>query len=979
MTPLSRLSADWPHISALLDQALALPLAQREAWLAALAGPDAAHREPLRQLLATQAELEGGDFLQALPQLPDTRSSGEPAPGLRVGPWRLVLEIGRGGMGSVWLAERADGLMDRRVALKLPRVTWHDAFTERLARERRILAGLEHPHIARLYDVGQDDAGRPWLAMEHVEGEAIDTWCRQHALTLRERVALVLQVADAVAHAHARLVVHRDLKPANILVTPAGQTKLLDFGIAKLLEDDGPADATALTELTGRAMTLAYASPEQVRGEPLGTASDIYSLGVVACELLAGGRPYRTRHASRAELEEAIVSQQELRASDVAPDRATARALRGDLDAVLGTALKKATAERYPTMDAFARDLRRWLAGEPVEARPDGWRYRTAKFVLRHRVPVAAGTAVVLALAVGATVALWQARQAGLQAHKALAEAATAKAVQDFLEDIFQLNGGDADDPDSARQTTASELLARGEARIDSSLADAPEAHLRLLGTMAAMYSGMAALEKAAELQQRRVALARTRFGADSREAAEALAAQGAALALLDRRREASAAVNEAAGLLDRLGDSASSARFSIEMTRALIGQRADYPAGLAAAERAVAIARQRHARGDLVRALQVRSEIAASTGEQALARDSAQEAIAIAEQDLKQGGNQLSALYVSLADAQVGLNALDEADASFQRAIAIADQRNRIAPIYRHTAERRYGSFLRRYGRLREAVAMHQPGYAWARANPAGYGTIAPMLVVEYGRALAAYGRPEQGLAVYDEGLTLQQRSGGNAPETVASIRLFRGQALLDLGRLDEARAESRQAHAYFDLGKSGTPPALAALDRGIELRAGHAAAVLRAWQAARVTRQQPADPELSAAPGLLTEAARLHLAAGDGARSAALAQAALQQVTQDPQRAWRAELEADATRTLGEALLQQGEAGPARENLARALVLAQQVRDPQRSPAVADTLAALALAQARTGDTAGARASAEQARRIRATHADGVSPTAP
>ena len=369
MTPASAYGDSWPALSKLLDEALDLPAGEREAWLASLADEHAEHREALLALLATQASIETGDFLAELPKLPESSLSAAPADaaleGARVGPYRLLSQIGEGGMGTVWLAERADGLMARRVALKLPLLTWGGALAERMARERSILASLEHENIARLYDAGIDAQGRPFLAMEYVEGVAIDAYCRERALPLGERVALLLQVMAAVSHAHARLVVHRDLKPGNILVTPAGRVSLLDFGIAKLIEGERT-QATALTELSGRALTLDYASPEQIRGEPLGTGSDIYSMAVVAYEVLSGARPYRLKRGSAAELEEAIASAEAPPASAATEDGALRRQLRGDLDAILNQALKKRPEDRYPTMEAFARDIERWRSGEPV-------------------------------------------------------------------------------------------------------------------------------------------------------------------------------------------------------------------------------------------------------------------------------------------------------------------------------------------------------------------------------------------------------------------------------------------------------------------------------------------------------------------------------------------------------------------------------------------------------------------------------------
>jgi eukaryotic-like serine/threonine-protein kinase len=252
-----------PALSELLEEALAIPPADRTTWLESLAGERARLRDTLRELLAAHSHAQGetGEFAPTQTQVPRAGeiplASAEPAPGDMIGPYRLLSELGRGGMGAVWLAERFDGQLKRQVALKRPHLTGGSALAERLAKERDILASLEHAHIARLYDAGVDSQGRPYLAMEYVEGQLIDVYCRTRALPLRDRLDLLLQVTAAVAHAHARLVVHRDLKPGNILVTRDGQVRLLDFGIAKLMEGDRT-EETSLTKLSGPALTLAY-------------------------------------------------------------------------------------------------------------------------------------------------------------------------------------------------------------------------------------------------------------------------------------------------------------------------------------------------------------------------------------------------------------------------------------------------------------------------------------------------------------------------------------------------------------------------------------------------------------------------------------------------------------------------------------------------------------------------------------------------
>lgn len=450
MKTFDSLAERWPLLNTLLDEALALPTSERGAWLDALPAEAAGLRDTLGALLASHARVETGDFLGTLPKFTPGAAAGDGAvspdagAGDLVGPYRLLSLLGRGGMGDVWLAERADGELKRPVALKLPRVAWGGALEERLRRERDILATLAHPHIARLYDAGIDARGRPYLALEYVDGQPIDAYCRERGLPLDERLGLLLQVAAAVAHAHARLVVHRDLKPSNILVTADGEVRLLDFGIAKLMQDDLAAE-TRLTQVGGRLLTLDYASPEQIRGEPLGTASDVYSLAVVSYELLTDSRPYRLKRGSAAELEEAIANADAPLASQSTSDLAVRKQLRGDLDAVLHQALKKDPAQRYPTVVAFADDIQRHLDGRAVRAVPDSRLYRARKLLRRHGLALAVSSTVVLLLAVGLGVALWQSHEASLQAQRAQRSADRESAVSTlYLETLTTVAGWDA-------------------------------------------------------------------------------------------------------------------------------------------------------------------------------------------------------------------------------------------------------------------------------------------------------------------------------------------------------------------------------------------------------------------------------------------------------------------------------------------------------------------------------------------------------
>jgi serine/threonine protein kinase len=382
---------DWREVFALLDTALEMPVAARAAWLDTLDQHPSQVRGALRELLARQT---ADRFLRDLPQftgspdLPHVATSPETVDvGSTVGPYRLTGRLGRGGMSSVWVAERVDGMLKRRVAIKLPHVSW--AMPEaaaRMTRERDLLASLEHPNIARLYDAGVSSDGRPFLALELVDGQPIDEYCASRNADNAARVRLVLQTAWAVDYAHSRSIVHRDLKPSNILVDATGQVHLLDFGIAKLLEPDAPAPGNE-TQFGGRLFTPDYASPEQTRGELVTACTDVFSLGVVLYQLLCSGLPFprdgrdadRDRHA-----------------------RAAPLALRGDLATILQKALKEFPPERYSSMAAFAQDLERFLRGDPVLARPDSAWYRLRKFAARNqRLLRAVGVAVAATAAIG--------------------------------------------------------------------------------------------------------------------------------------------------------------------------------------------------------------------------------------------------------------------------------------------------------------------------------------------------------------------------------------------------------------------------------------------------------------------------------------------------------------------------------------------------------------------------------------------------
>lgn len=401
-------------MSRLLDEALPLDEAGRQLWLENLSPEHQDLANALRQaLLPGVAEAAEVQALAMLPMLPDANDSAISAsglqPGARVGPYELIQPLGIGGMAEVWLARRADGAFKRDVALKLPlQSRLRQDLEQRFARERDILASLEHPHIARLYDAGFDGNGSPYLSMEYVQGQPLTDWCDANRLEIPARLELFLQVLDAVQFAHEKQIIHRDLKPSNILVTQSAQVRLLDFGVAKLLEAE-ETDHTALTSVYGRALTPDYASPELLRGDVVDARSDIYSLGILLYELLTGVRPYRLKiAASMGLLEQAIgtidvkkpstVLDQATGAARITPREGWGRQMRGDLDAIALKALEKEPVKRYQSGAAFAEDVRCYLAGKPIQALPSRITDRLRKFVLRNRTVVGIGATALIAV-----------------------------------------------------------------------------------------------------------------------------------------------------------------------------------------------------------------------------------------------------------------------------------------------------------------------------------------------------------------------------------------------------------------------------------------------------------------------------------------------------------------------------------------------------------------------------------------------------
>ncbi len=538
----------WNEVEELFGEVLARTPEQREALLEEVAARDPALVREVRSLL--DAHAAAPDFFAGLARRfvsPLMSQFDDEPPPARVDPYRLVREIGRGGMSTVYLAARDDGQFEQQVALKLIRSgTAAGERQQRFLDERRILASLNHPHVARLYDGGVLDDGRPYFVMEYVDGLPIDRYCDAHRLSLEARLHLFLAVAGAVQYAHQNLVVHRDLKPSNVLVTAAGQVKLLDFGIAKVLGGEAEAPAASLTQTGERWMTPEYAAPEQIRGERVTTATDVYQLGVMLYRLLTGHRPYRVGNTSTYEIERAVCEEEPTRPSavvtrveelaaggatvritpeSISQTRATElpllrRKLSGDLDAIVLKALRKEPEERYAGAEAFSEDVRRYLEGRPVAARRGSVTYRARKYLSRHPWGVAAAFGLVLLLVGYAVTVTVQRRQIAQERDRARLEAGKAEQVTAFLIDLFETA-----DPNRAQgeTVTAREILDRGADRVRQELRGQPAVLAEALSAIGQVYEKLGLYDESVVLLDSALTLRRRIFEPPHPDLAEGL------------------------------------------------------------------------------------------------------------------------------------------------------------------------------------------------------------------------------------------------------------------------------------------------------------------------------------------------------------------------------------------------------------------------------------------------------------------------
>ena len=738
----------WDEIVALFQAARERPPHERTRYLNA-AAPDEELRGAVERLLRADAStfplLDASPGALAAAVTP--RLSAPRLAGPRVGPYTLVRELGRGGMGVVYLADRED--LEKRVALKL--VSGGLASPDRIERfllERRVLAQLAHPHIASILDAGITSEGTPWFAMEYVHGEPIDAYADARSLSVVDRLALFEQVCEAVSFAHQNLIVHRDLKPSNILVTAAGEAKLLDFGIAKLLESPTE-DAASLTHTGVRALTPEYAAPEQLRGGRVTTATDVFGLGVLLHELLTGQRPHAA--AARQEgwsVERAILEGEVPRPSTTTPR--LRRELRGDLDTIILKSLAKEPDRRYPTAERLLDDLRRHRRGLPVAARPDTVVYRSAKFVKRHRAGVIAGAIVVLSVVTALAVALREQSRAARERDIARRERDKARRAVEFITGMLA-----AADPGEARGDTLNvyDLLARSERSIDSALAGQPDHQADLWHVVGRVYSGLGEYEHARRLLERALDARRRTLGDAHPDVAETAVQLGVVLRARGDYQGAERLVREA-----------------LSTRRNLFGER--------------------HA--DVAATLTVLAEVLYYKGEYARAAEMQREALAV-HRAVGADSALLATALVNLAETLRPLGQLEESESLFREALSI--RRAALGDDHPHVAATltSLAAFLRDLGDYRAAEPLLREALATRRQvlgdeHPAVASTLTALAYVLHWQGDYSGAEP-----LYRQALAIDRRRRGPENQEVAMDLFALANMLQDRGGAD---AEAEQLY---------------------------------------------------------------------------------------------------------------------------------------------------------------------------------------
>jgi serine/threonine-protein kinase len=634
----------------------------------------------------------------------------------RCGPYRLGDLLGRGGMGAVYSAERVDGEVTRRVAVKLlPLGSDGPGLRKRFLAERQILASLNHPGIAALLDAGHTSDGQPYLVMDHIDGMPIDAYAKD--LDVRSTLRLFIRVCEAVFYAHQNLIVHRDIKPSNILVDKSGEPKLLDFGIAKLLQEEGDSgEATLLTIESGGALTPAYAAPEQVSGGPVTTATDVYALGVLLYVLLTGQHPAGAGPHSSAELLKAIVEDEPQRLSNAIAHNKLPGLFRGDLDTIVAKALKKNPSERYISVAALAGDVRRYLNHEPIEARPDNFAYRTAKLVRRNRTPVTVAAVAFFVSVAGIVGTLNQARTARLQRDFALSQLSRAEAINDLNSYVL------SDAAPSGKPFTVNDLLARAEGMIKRQRGTDDTIRVDLLISIGRQYTVQDEYAKASSLLEEAYRLSRGLRSVSTRGRASCSLAQALSRAGDVQRADAlfeegfNAIPNEPRYALDRI--------FCLERGSEIADNSGNSRN---------AIARAQAAR-DMLQRLPIRSELA-----------------------------ELNTL-ITLASSYSGAGRFPEAAAAFEQAAARLEELGRADTQRSGTVFNNWGVALIRAGRPLEAERVLRRSIDISMAS----GTeeaVQAMPLVNYARVLFDLGKLDQAGDYAERGLAKAQKAGDEVP----------------------------------------------------------------------------------------------------------------------------------------------------------------------------------------------------------------------
>ncbi len=790
----------WLRAERVFEHAVELPADEIQGYLASACGDDLEVRQEVEELLAAHRAADEGFLATSAPaRAAAAFATQSPAvgPPQQVGVWKLLELLGEGGMGRVFLAERADGQFEQRAAVKLLKPGLVErAAVARFLRERQILARLDHPGIARLLDGGLTADGTPYLVLEKVDGEPITAWCERRGTALEDRLRLFLAVCAAVAAAHRSLVVHRDLKPSNILVTAEGEVKLLDFGIAKPLGEAGE------THTLERVLTPEYAAPEQIAGGPVTTTTDVYALGVVLYELLAGRVPHSWRERqSFFDFEQRVVATEAVRPSAAlaaaaraqpGPQRsalsAQARRLVGDLDAIVLEALRKEPEARYPSVEALAADVERFLGNRPVEARGGAASYRARKFVQRHRLALAAALLLTLSLAAGVVATVWQAA-------RARHEAAKARGIADFLlglftsQDPYQANG---------EERTARQLLELGARDVETKLAGQPEVQAAIYEEVAAVYLQLGEYRAAEPLTRKLLALQERLHGPRSQPAVAARIFVGNIVSELGRYDEAEAIFRRAE--TDETAERGADARLVGEALRGLAGVLASvarYDEAERAERRALAILRKTAGDSDPMTLIVMNNlgVILSHRGKLAESEDLQRRHIALLEK--RPGESEAGTLIprYNLGTTIADEGRYVEAEAIFREVLPAA--RKVFGPHHPVVVKilRRLARTLDLLGRTAEAEPFVAESTAAVEASDSEEERALQRTNVAY-HALEA-GDPRRAEAEARAGLSFYLARLGEHNDTTAFAHAALGQALAAEGRLAEARPELEAAVA--------------------------------------------------------------------------------------------------------------------------------------------------------------------------------------